>query len=34
MSYEIAECWEDLSNEERNAILETLEDDELYFELE
>lgn len=34
MSYEIMECWEDLSADERTAILESMEDDELYFELE
>ena len=33
MSYEIAECWVDLSYEEQQAILETLEDDALYFAL-
>lgn len=34
MSYEIAECWEDLSYEEQQVILETMEEDALYFELE
>lgn len=31
MSDEIMECWEELSAEERTAILKTMEDDELYF---